>query len=426
MSQQLARWGLRVDEALLLLLAAGITLAAALPRQLQDAARIDLGALAAPLSLIAIFLLIHASLLLRAWRADPLILPVVAVLMGLGLSLQQRLAPALAGRQLAWLLLSAAVIGLACHAPLPWRSLRRYRYTWAALGLGLVAVTLVFGRSAVPGGPALWLGIGGFVFQPAEVLKLLLVVFLAGYLADKRELLVESSLRLGRLRLMPLGYLAPLAVVLGASLALLAVQGDLGAALLLFAITLGMLYLTSLRASYVLAGLTLFGIGATILYRLLPIVRLRVQIWQDPWSDAQDAGYQLIQGLMAISAGGVTGSGIGLGAPTSIPAVHTDFVYAAIVEELGLAGAAAVLLLYAILVIRGLRVAALGRQPYLQLLAGGLALALGVQTLVIVAGVVKLIPLTGITLPFLAHGGSSLVTSSVAVGLLLRLSAEAA
>ncbi|MCB0215522.1 MAG: FtsW/RodA/SpoVE family cell cycle protein [Caldilineae bacterium] len=426
MSLRLGRLLQRVDEALLLALAAGVTLAAALPLQLLQPEGIRAAGLMPPLALIGLFVVLHLALLLRGWRADPIVLPVLLVLMGLSLALQQRLAPALASRQLTWLLLGAAIVGLACHAPLPWRLLRRYRYTWASLGLALVGLTLVFGRSPVSGGPELWLGLGPLVFQPAELLKLLLVIFLAGYLADKQELLVESSIRLGPLRLMPLGYVAPLAVVLGACLALLAVQGDLGAALLLFCTTLGMLYLASLRAAYVVGGLAVFAGGSWLLFERLAIVQQRIALWLDPWSDPQGGGYQLIQALMAIAAGGVTGTGIGLGAPTSIPAVHTDFVYAALVEELGLAGAAALVLLYALLVLRGFRVAILARTPYAQLLAGGLALSLGVQALVIIGGVLRLIPLTGITLPFLSYGGTSIVTSAAAVGLLLRLSAEAA
>jgi cell division protein FtsW (lipid II flippase) len=407
-------------------LASGVTLSAAMLLDLAREGQADPAGLLAPIGLCALFFLLHLSLVLRGWQADPLFLPCLLVLMGLSLSMQRRLAPALADRQTAWLVVGVIALGLACHLPLPWRSLRRYRYTWAALGIALVGFTLVAGRSATPGGPALWLGLGSLSFQPAELLKLLLVVFLAGYLEDRRELLSQAELRIGPLRLMPLAYLAPLGVVLGASLAILGVQGDLGAALLLYAITLGMLYLASLRASYVIGGLGLFAFGAWLLHGMLAIVRLRASIWLDPWSDAHDSGYQLIQGLMAIAGGGVTGTGIGLGAATSIPAVHTDFVYAAVVEELGLAGASALLLIYALIVLRGLRIAAQLQEPFQQLLAGGLAIALGVQTLVIVGGVIKLIPLTGITLPYLSYGGTSMLTSAVAVGLLLRLSAEAA
>jgi cell division protein FtsW (lipid II flippase) len=287
----------------------------------------------------------------------------------------------------------------------------------------LVAATLVGGRSLYAGGPALWLGFGSFVFQPSEALKFLLVVFLAGYLADKRELLADASTQIGPLKLPPLPYLAPMGVLLGLSLSLLAVQGDLGAALLLFAISLGMLYLASSRLDYVLVGLAGFGAGAYLMYRQLSVVGTRVEIWLDPWSRAQESGYQLVQSMLALAGGGVMGTGIGFGSPADIPAVHTDFVYAAIVEELGMAGGTAILALYALLAIRGFRIAIVATDPFDRLLAAGLTFAIATQTLIIVGGVVRLIPLTGITLPFLSYGGSSMVVSAISVGLLLRVSA---
>jgi cell division protein FtsW (lipid II flippase) len=302
------------------------------------------------------------------------------------------------------------------------RVLRRYRYTWAMLGIGLVALTLFAGRSVTGSGPRLWLGGGGFLFQPSEVLKLLVAVFLAGYLADRRELLAEASTGLGRLRLPPLPYLAPLAVMLGLSLVLLAAQRDLGAALLVFALALGMLYVASSRLDYVLASLALFGTGAFLLHQRIAVIQDRVRIWLDPWSESQGTGHQIVQSLMAIGAGGVMGAGLGQGSPTVIPAVWTDFVYAAIAEELGMAGSLAVLALYALLTLRGFKIAVEAGPVFERLLAAGLTLGLALQALIIVGGVVKLIPLTGITLPFLSYGGTSLMTSSVAVGLLLRIS----
>lgn len=416
----------RLAELLLLALAAGITVAAALPQAVTGVAAptVDLRALWPAAALVGIFVAIHLSLSLAARGADPVLLPTVLALMGLGWALNERLAPLLVDRQVFWLLLGALLIGLVAHLPIELRLLQRYRYTWALLGIGLVALTLVGGHSAVAGGPRLWLGVGPLSFQPSEVLKLLLVIFLAGYLEDKRELLSEASSRLGQFRLMPLPYLAPLVVMLGVSLALLAAQRDLGAALLLFTIALGMLYLASSRPVYVIAGLALFLAGAWLMYRYLGIVHTRVEIWWNPWADPSDTGFQLIQSLLALAAGGVMGTGIGLGAPTLIPAVHTDFIFAAVAEEMGIAGATAVLALYALLVARGFRIAVRARSPFQQLLAAGLTFALGVQTLIIVGGVVKLIPLTGITLPFLSHGGTSMLVSAVMVGLLLRVSRE--
>lgn len=422
---------LRAFEAVLLLLAAGIALTAMAPVALEASGSVAPAALAAPLTLIIVFGLIHLSLVLRGKTVDPVILPILLVLMGLSLALVQRLAPELdpgalsfSQRQWMWVLVGAALLAITVHTSFELRLLRRYRYTWLLVGLALVALTLVAGRSTAAGGPRLWLGLGPFTFQPSELLKLLLVIFLAGYLEDKQELLAQSATRLGRLRLPPLPYLAPLAVMLGLSLLLLAVQGDLGAALLLFAIALGMLYLASSRLDYILIGLALFAGGAVALYRYLGIVQTRVAIWLDPWSRAQEAGYQVVQSLMALAAGGVIGSGIGLGNATAIPAVHTDFVYAAVAEELGLAGATGLLMLYALLVVRGFRIAILAGSPFAQLLAAGLAFSIAIQAFIIIAGVVKLIPLTGITLPFLSYGGSSMLVSAISAGLLLRVSLE--
>jgi cell division protein FtsW (lipid II flippase) len=313
----------------------------------------------------------------------------------------------------------------------PLRWLHRYRYTWAFLGAGLVALTLLVGRGATlaggatdQDGPRLWLAWGGFQFQPAEVLKLLLVVFLAGYLTDKREVLGSAVTKLGPLRLPPLPYLAPLVVMLGGSLALLAAQRDLGAALLLYVTGLGMLYLASGRLGYVVLGLGAFLVGAWAMHTVLGVVQLRTAVWLDPWSDADGGGYQNIQALMAIAAGGVMGTGLGFGQPDVIPFAHTDFVYAALVEEMGLAGSLAVLALYGVLFWRGYRTGLRAGSVFGVLLAGGLVFALSVQTFVIGAGILRLIPLTGITLPFLSHGGTSLITSAAAVGLVLRISDE--
>lgn len=415
----------RPTELALLGLAAAATLAAVATAPLRDGRPASVAELAPALALAGCAAAIHLILCLRGRREDPVLLPTTALLMGLGLALSRRLAPDLAGRQLLWQILALSALGTAAAAPLDLGLMRRYRYSIAAAGLALVGLTLVAGRPAAPGGPALWLGIGPVSMQPSELLKLLLVVAMAGYLADRRVLLAGASSRLGPLRLPALPYLAPLGVMLGLSLVLLAVQRDLGAALLLFATALGMLYVASARIDHVAYGLGAFAAGAVLLHAALGIVQVRTAIWLDPWSDAQGAGYQLVQALMAMAAGGVLGRGLGHGLPEAIPAVHTDFVYAAVVEELGVAGATAVLALLAVLVLRGLRVAATAHGPFEQLLAAGLAIALGCQAVIILFGNLRLIPLTGITVPFLAHGGSSALVSAVSVGLLLRLSAPA-
>lgn len=413
----------RGTELLLLLSASAVALVAPAPLPLREAGRIGVWDLAPTIVLIGAFVVLHFVLVVRGRGEDEVIAPLVLFLTGLSLALSRHLAPDLADRQLAWTILAVCTMAVVAVAPFDPRLLRRYRYTWAIAGIALVGLTLVAGRPGPLGGPRLWLSAGGLSFQPSEALKLLLVVFLAAYLSERRELIAERHLRIGPLSAPPIAYLAPLGVVFGASLALLAVQGDLGAALLLFAIALAMLYLASGRAGTAALGMVAFALAAIVLHRFIPIVQLRTALWLDPWSDPQGLGYQSIQALMTVGAGGVIGTGLGAGlGAASLPAVHTDFVFAAVAEELGLAGASAVLAAYALLALRGLRIALSASTPFAGLLAAGLTTALAIQTAIIVGGTLRLIPLTGITLPFLSHGGSSMLVSAVSAGLLLRIS----
>jgi len=370
-----------------------------------------------------------AGLALRRWRPghDPLLLPAAGLLTGMGLVMVARLAPRFLARQTIWSLLGlgtmlAAALGLreqAGRATWPGlRLLRRYRYTWLIGGLAVLALTLAFGVNPAGTGARLWLGLGGFYFQPSEPLKLLMVVFLASYLAEKRPLLTGTAYQVGRLRLPPLPYLGPVLLMWGFSLLLLIWQRDLGAAWLFFAVFLLMLYVTTGQLRYVLLGLGLFGLGALIGYRLFDHVRLRVDIWWSPWAEASGRAFQIVQSLLAFAAGGVLGQGIGQGGPTFIPVVHSDFVFSAIGEELGLLGTLGVTALFALLVTCAGRISLAAQTPFRQLLAFGLAAMLGLQALTIMAGSLKLVPLTGVTLPFVSYGGSSLVTSFALVGLL--------
>jgi cell division protein FtsW (lipid II flippase) len=249
-------------------------------------------------------------------------------------------------------------------------------------------------------------------------------LFFASYLDDYRELLTYAGPRLGPLTLPPLPYLTPLVLMLVLSLLVLILQRDLGAALLFFGIVLAMLYVASSRASYVLFGIGMFALGAALMYRLFEHVRLRVEIWLDPWAAAATGGYQLVQALSALAAGGLFGAGLSFGYPEYVPAVHTDFIIAAIGEELGLAGSLGVVALYMLLIHRGFSVALQSRDPFATLLAAGLTSAVALQSLVILGGTLKLMPLTGVTLPLLSYGGSSILTNFVILGLLLAVSAE--
>jgi peptidoglycan glycosyltransferase len=358
-------------------------------------------------------------------QRDPTILPIVMVLSGWGLVLIARLAPPFVVRQTIWLIVSTlALLGTAVFPP-HLRLLRRYRYSWLLAGLILLAITLIFGVN--PSGdtyaPRLWLGFGVIFFQPSELLKLLLVIFLASYLAEKRELIVPGEDQVTRRRFPSLPYLAPMLLMWGFCMVMLIWQRDLGTASLFFSIFLVMLYVSTGQRIYLLAGLLLLGVVALVGYQLFDVVRLRVDTWWNPWPEASDRAFQIVQSLLAVASGGVFGQGVGQGAPYYVPVVHSDFVFVAISEEWGLIGALGVLACLMVLISRALSLALENlHRPFHSLLAAGIGISIGMQSLLIMGGVLKLIPLTGVTLPFVSYGGSSLLSSFVMVGLLLRVS----
>ncbi len=374
------------------------------------------------LSFIICFVSAHLLLSRSLPRHDPFLLPTAALLSGWGLLLIGRLAINFLLRQTIWLLISTAALLAVVWLSRDLRWLRRFRYTWLFGGLALLAATLVFGVNPSGYGPRLWLGAWGVYFQPSELLKLLMVVYLASYLAERRELLVSEGRRIGRWRLPPLAYVGPLLAMSGLAVVLLAWQQDLGAAMLFFFTSLAMLYLATGQWGYVATGLVLFIIVGLAGYRFSDRIALRVDGWLNPWPGAADRAFQIVQSLLAFGAGGILGQGIGLGNPTYIPAVHTDFVFAAIGEEFGLAGTLVIIALYEVLTLRGFRIAARAPRPFERFLAAGLTAGLVIQAWVITAGNAKLAPIAGVTLPFVSYGGSSLLISFIALGLLLRIS----
>lgn len=361
----------------------------------------------------------------RLPRADPFLLPVAGTLAALGQLMTSRLEPGLGPRQGTWVLIGLAAMTLVGVLPsIAW--LRHYRYTWAALAIMLQLLTLAFGRDPNNSGAALWFTVGPVSLQPTEAVKLLLVLFLASYLEDYRELLAYAGRRYGPFYVPPLPYLAPIVIMVGAALALFWLQKDLGPALLFSTVVFTMLYIASGRISYVLIGLLLLVMGGVLANQLFSHVHTRIVIWLDPWTYRETLGYQLVQALYALASGGIFGVGLAAGAPRYIPAVHTDFVIAAIGEELGLVGTLGVICLYILLIVRGFLVALNARSGFSALLAAGLTSVLGLQALIILAGALELIPLTGITLPFVSYGGSSVVANFVIIGLLERISHEEA
>jgi cell division protein FtsW (lipid II flippase) len=361
---------------------------------------------------------------LRRPRADPLLLPIAAMLAAIGQVMTSRLEPGLGPRQGIWVLIGlGALVLVVLTDPIP--ILRRYRYTFATLAIVLQVVTLIAGQDPNGSGARLWFVVGPVSIQPTEAVKLLLVVFLAAYLEENRELLALGGKRIAKFQLPPLPYLAPVLLMVGIALVLFWIQKDLGPALLFSTVLLTMLYVASGRLSYVFGGLAMLVLGGALAAQLFDHVRTRVAIWVDPWALRDTGGYQLVQALYALSSGGVLGAGLDLGAPRYIPAVHTDFVIAAIGEELGLAGTLAVVALFVLLVQRGFAIALRARDGFAMLLAVGLTSVVALQALIILGGTLELVPLTGITLPFVSYGGSSVVANFLIVGLLLRISADA-
>jgi cell division protein FtsW (lipid II flippase) len=379
----------------------------------------------------------HVAQVLAGRRTDQVLLPVVALLGGISLLLMERLPQdlvtqtffgnelGLADVQLVWLLLAVSIattLGIVVRSD-AW--LRRYKYTWAAAGVGLLLMTFVLGTEI--NGQRLTLQLGPVSGQPSELLKVILVVFLAGYLSENRPLLMEQDTRVGPLRLPPLPYLAPMVAMWAIALGIVVVQRDLGAALLFFGVFLALVYVATGRVSLVVIGLVLFVLGSFLMAQLFDHVRDRIDIWLDPFRDPLGVGYQVVQGLHAFARGGLVGVGFGAGLPEvggrlPIPEIHTDFPLAALGEELGIVGVLAILGLFLIVVERGLRIGAAAADDFRALLAIGLALVVGIQAFIIAAGNLKVLPLTGVTLPFISYGGSSLLANSLVVGLLLALS----
>lgn len=372
-----------------------------------------------------LLLMVSSTLLLRRYKPnhDIYILPIVGLLLGWGILLVDRLAPNFVLRQIIWVVVGMAAMLAAAILPPNLRFLRRYRYTWLIVGLLLLGATLVFGVNPSGFGAHLWLRLPlvDVYFQPSELLKLLLVVFLASYFSEREQLLSLQS-RKGRFG--PLPYLAPLLLMWGFCVGLLVWQRDLGAATLFFIVFLALLYLATGELWYLLGGGLLLAAAAVFAYFTFDVVALRVDAWWNPWPEADNRAFQIVQSLYAIAAGGVVGQGIGQGYPTYIPVVHSDFAFAAVAEEWGLVGGLALIACFALLAERGFFIATQVTHPFRRYLAAGITTLLSAQALLIMGGVTKLLPLTGVTLPFVSYGGSSLLISCLMAGLLLYLSSE--
>ena len=385
------------------------------------------------------FLATHLAVRRLAASADPVLLPAVAVLNGLGLTMIYRLDRA-EGRtgltsssdfsaQLGWTVLGVVLFIVVLVVVREPRLLQRYTYTAGFIGLGLLVLPLVPGLGIEINGARIWVRIplprDSLSFQPGELAKLFLIVFFAGYLVEKRDVLALARTRVLGIDVPRGRDLGPIVVAWLASLGVLVFERDLGTSLLFFGVFVAMLYIATERWSWLVIGAILFVAGSALAYVLFAHVQTRFSVWLDPFADESGAGYQIAQSLYGFATGGILGTGLGQGYPDFVPYASTDFIAAAFGEELGVAGFMAIMVLYAIVVERGFRTSLAARDAFGKLLAAGLAIEVGLQVFVVVGGVTRLIPLTGLTTPFLSYGGSSLIANWMLIALLMRISDHA-
>jgi cell division protein FtsW (lipid II flippase) len=380
-------------------------------------------ALLAVVALMPVMTPVVVAALGRHW--DAILGGAVWMLCALSAIVVARVAPGLLSRQLLWIILGWVTLLAVLVLPDVLGLLRRYHYTWLACGLLLAVATLLFGEDLNGSGIRLWIRLGPFTIQPSELLRVLLVAFLAAYLDERLDLLTAVSTRLGPLRLPPLPYLSPLLAMAGISMLILVFQRDLGPALLYFGSFIAMIYLATGQRSYLLFGEILFMVAGIVGYAASAHIYERFSIWMDPWRDAEGLGYQSIQALGGLASGGVLGTGPGYGHPTLIPAAQTDYPVVVLAEEWGFIGLTAVILLYAVITLRMLGLAARQtRDRFAQLLGAGLGVSFGLQVFIVMGGALRLIPVAGITSPFLSYGGSSMVVGWAAIALITVMSSD--
>jgi cell division protein FtsW (lipid II flippase) len=418
-------------ELALLLLAVVIVVVAYVNVGLSVSGDFPPGLAGLVLGLLVISLGFHLLLRWRAAYADPTLLPIVTLLNGLGLVMIHRLdlahgrsvADGLALRQLTWSALGVAIAAVVLLVLRDHRTLRRYTFTAAVIGFVLLILPLVPGIGRTVNGSRIWIGLGPFTFQPGEVAKIVLAVFFAGYLVQTRDALSLAGRKFLGLTLPRGRDMGPILVAWVLSLLVLVFEKDLGSSLLLFGLFVAMLYVATERVSWIAIGMVLFCAGAYAAYLMFGHVQTRVHLWLDPFAQGQSD--QLAKGLMGMAAGGLLGTGLGRGRPDLTYFAESDFIVPSFGEELGLFGLFAMLMLYVLIVERGMRTALGVRDGFGKLLAAGLAFSVALQCFVVVGGVTRVIPLTGLTMPFLSYGGSSLLANWTLVALLLRISDQA-
>ena len=406
---------------LALIVGAGAMALVALARNSEDVIEI------APylVVLAVVYIAAHVAMRKLAKQGDHMVLPLTAVLNILGLAAVYRLdASGYGPTQLTWTILGVGLFVGTLAVVRDFRMLSRFKYILGFIGVGLLLLPLAPGIGATINGARLWVRIGPMSFQPGELAKLCLVIFFAAYLAERKELLAIASRRFAGLHFPDIKHFGPLLVMWGLSLSVMFFEKDLGSSLLFFSIFIVMLYMATARIAYVVVGGGLFVLGAAIGYSIFTHVQDRVTVWFNVFDPKliNDEGFQLAQSLFALATGGLFGTGLGQGQPQRIPEAHTDFIFSVIGEELGLVGTTAVLLCFILLIARGLRAALQSRDDFGQLLAAGLISIFALQAFIILGGVTRLLPLTGITLPFMSYGGSSLLSNFILMALLVRIS----
>ncbi|HVT77309.1 MAG TPA: FtsW/RodA/SpoVE family cell cycle protein [Acidimicrobiales bacterium] len=406
-----------------LLLVAGVIVAAAYAlSSLGETASLPVNLL--PFLVVIFGLMAVAYLAMRRYapQAEPTLVPIVALLNGLGYVVIARLNRDLAANQAMWTAIGVAAFVVTLVVVKRAADLERYRYLLMLAGVLLLLSPLLPGLGVAKNGARLWLELGPFSFQPGELAKICLAIFFASYLTERAELLTPGRLP-GSALAARARALGPIAAAWALSLIVMVMEKDLGSSALFFALFVAMLWVATGGYLWPVVGAAMFGAGSLAAWKVFAHVHERVSIWVNPWAKASSDGFQLVQAAYAFAAGGVVGTGLARGTPQKIPEVASDLVFAAIGEELGLVGAAAFIAAFALIVVIGLRIAQRAERPFEQLLAVGLTTILGVQSCLIIGGVTRLLPLTGITLPFVSYGGSSVIANWILVALLLRISA---
>jgi cell division protein FtsW (lipid II flippase) len=403
-----------------LIIAAAYTIAA-----LGTNEEIPPGIIAFVAVILGLLLIAHIAVRLLASGADPTLLPLAALLHGLGFVMITRLDDELAGLQATWSVIAIGVFVATLLIVQRANDLARYKWLLFLAGAAMLLLPMVPGLGSNINGARIWVSVGAINFQPGEFAKIALAIFFAAYLAERRELIAASTWNVGPFRLPEPRYIAPILLAWGFAVVVMVGERDLGSSLLFFTLFVVMLWVATERLGYLLFGAVLFGLAAYLAWTQFGHVQTRVDIWIDPWSRSLDRGYQIVQSLYGLSDGGLTGTGLGQGSPNQVPEAQNDFIFASIGEEMGLAGASTVLMSYLLIVGAGLRTALRTDRTFEKLLAVGLTTIIGVQAFIIVGGVIKVLPLTGITLPFVSYGGSSLIANYILLALLLRVSDSA-